>query len=142
MSNENKLQDIIKTSLENISTLIDANTVVGNPISTDNGVTIIPVSKVSMGFASGGLDYNKEKDEKANDKKAVKFGGGGGTGLNISPVGFLVIKADGKIEMVNITAKPPADPVEQIAEIIERSPEIIGKIKDLFVKDKDAKNDK
>ena len=65
---ENKIPEIIRSSMENIRSMVDANTVVGNPIATDNGVTIIPVSKVSMGFASGGLDYDKENENKSNDK--------------------------------------------------------------------------
>ena len=57
MQNDSKLQDIIRTSLENIRSLVDANTVIGNPINTESGTTIIPVSKISVGYVSGGLDY-------------------------------------------------------------------------------------
>ncbi len=130
MASENKLQDIIQTSLENLRTLVDSNTVIGNPISTPSGTTIIPISKISMGFASGGLDYNgKSASAKQN------FGGGGGTGLSISPVGFLTVKADGSVEMVNITPAP-AGTVEQVADVIERSPEIFAKLKTIFTKNK------
>ena len=58
MANENKLQDIIRTSLESIRSMIDAGTVIGDPITTEAGVTIVPVSKVSVGYASGGIDYS------------------------------------------------------------------------------------
>ena len=133
MANETKLQDLIRTSLENIRTLVDANTVVGNPINTENGVTIIPISKVSVGFASGGLDY-AVKNEPINSAKPKNFGGGGGTGLTVSPVGFLVIQKDGRVEMIDVGSKAPADPVGQITDIIDRSPEIIAKIKDIFTK--------
>ena len=92
MASENKLQYIIQTSLESLRTLVDSNTVIGNPIATESGTTIIPVSKISMGFASGGLDYSgKTLPQKQN------FGGGGGTGLNIIPIGFLVVDKDGKV---------------------------------------------
>ena len=129
MANETKLQDLIKTSLENIRTLVDANTVVGNPINTENGVTIIPISKISVGIASGGVDYMaKETSPRQN------FGGGGGTGLTVNPVGFLVIQKDGRVEMIDVGSKAPADPVGQITDIIDRSPEIIAKIKDIFTK--------
>ena len=134
MANETKLQDLIRTSLENIRTLVDANTVVGNPINTENGVTIIPISKVSVGFASGGLDY-AVKNEPINSAKPKNFGGGGGTGLTVNPVGFLVIQKDGRVEMIDVGSKAPADPVGQITDIIDRSPEIIAKIKALFVKE-------
>ncbi|MBO7341345.1 MAG: sporulation protein YtfJ [Clostridia bacterium] len=132
MANENKLQDIIQTSLESLRTLVDSNTVIGNPINTESGTTIIPISKISMGFASGGLDYNgKSAGTKQN------FGGGGGTGLSISPVGFLTVKADGSVEIVNINA--PVGTVEQVADVIERAPEIVAKFKALFTKNKKDK---
>ena len=79
-SSENKLQEIIQSSLENIRSMIDANTVIGNTISTPSGTVIIPVSKISMGFASGGMDFNG-KNEEAMRARLQNFGGGGGTGL-------------------------------------------------------------
>ena len=135
MAYENKIQDIIKTSLENIRSMIDANTVVGNPISTESGTTIIPISKVSMGFASGGLDYNgKIVKPTPAPTGAQNFGGGGGTGLSVVPVGFLVVGADGSVSMINVGDKIPSDPVEQIIDLVERSPEIIDKIVSLIKK--------
>lgn len=133
MANENKLQDIIRTSLESIRSMIDASTVIGDPINTEAGVTIVPVSKVSLGYASGGLDYNGK-----HQKPEQNFGAGGGTGLTISPVGFLVIKKDGTIEMINVGQPAPQDPIEQITSIIERSPEIFGRIKAAFTKNSKA----
>lgn len=134
MSNENKLQDIIQTSLQNIRTLIDANTIIGTPIVAA-GTTIIPVSKIAMGYATGGIDYNG-KNEPQNQPQ--NFGAGGGTGLSIQPLGFLVIDAEGKVDMINIGVKSPTDPIEQIADFIERTPEIIAKVKALLGKDEDA----
>lgn len=131
MANENKLQEIIRTSLESIRSMIDASTVIGDPIATEAGVTIIPVSKVSLGYASGGLDYNGK-----NHPTPQNFGAGGGTGLTIAPVGFLVIKNDGSVEMINVGQPAPQDPIEQITSIIERCPEIFGRIKAAFKKDK------
>ena len=134
MANENKLEDIIRTSLENIRSMIDANTVIGTPIATDNGVTVIPISKVSVGYASGGLDFNG-KDKPANNPQ--NFGAGGGTGVSINPVGFLIVKKDGNIEMINVGQTPIAgDPIEQIVYIIERCPDIVRRIKAVFKKDK------
>lgn len=129
MASENKLQEIIKTSLENIRTMIDANTVIGTPYTTPSGTTIIPVSKVSMGFATGGLNYSGKAESQPQN-----FGAGGGTGLSIQPLGFLVIAPDGSVEMVNIGLKNPSDPVEQLADLVDRSPEIIAKIKAIFKK--------
>ena len=134
MSSENKLQDVIETSLQNIRTLIDANTIIGTPINTNAGTTIIPVSKVAMGYATGGIDYTGK--EATTPSKNQNFGAGGGTGLSIQPLGFLIVNADGKVEMLNVGVKNPSDPLEQIASLLERSPEIIAKVKDLFGKDK------
>jgi len=135
-SSENKLQEIIQSSLENIRSMIDANTVIGNPISTPSGTVIIPVSKISMGFASGGMDFNG-KNEEAMRARLQNFGGGGGTGLSITPVGFLVVGADGSVDMINVGMEAQNGAIEQVAGVIERSPEIIAKIKTIFVKDKD-----
>ena len=135
-SSENKLQEIIQSSLENIRSMIDANTVIGNPISTPSGTVILPVSKISMGFASGGMDFNG-KNEEAMRARLQNFGGGGGTGLSIAPVGFLVVGADGSVDMINVGMEAQNGAIEQVAGVIERSPEIIAKIKTIFVKDKD-----
>jgi sporulation protein YtfJ len=135
---ENKLNDIIGTSLEKIRELAGTETVVGDPIYTPQGTLILPVSKISMGFATGGIDYGKKsKNPDKESKKPNNFGGGGGTGLSISPVGFLTVLADGRVEMVNVNAPAaPAGTIEQVADVIERSPTILAKIKDLFTKEK------
>ena len=133
-TSENKLQDIIQTSLQSIRSLIDSNTIIGTPIIA-NGTTIIPVSKIAMGYATGGLDYNGKEESPA---KAQIFGAGGGTGLSIQPLGFLVIDAEGKVDLINVGVKNPSDPIEQIADFIERSPEIIAKVKAILGKDKAA----
>lgn len=132
MANENKMQDVIATSLQNIKNLIDTNTVIGTPIVA-GGTTIIPISKVSMAYATGGLDYAGKSDAS---KEPKNFGAGGGTGLTMQPLGFLVVDADGNVDMINVGVKSPSDPVEQIVNILDRSPEIIAKIKALIGKDK------
>ncbi len=133
-TSENKLQDIIQTSLQSIRSLIDSNTIIGTPIIA-NGTTIIPVSKIAMGYATGGLDYNGKEESPS---KAQNFGAGGGTGLSIQPLGFLVIDSEGKVDLINVGVKNPSDPIEQIADFIERSPEIIAKVKAILGKDKAA----
>ena len=130
MATENKIPEIIRSSMENIRSMVDANTVVGEPITTDPGTTIIPISKISVGIATGGVDYMaKETSPRQN------FGGGGGTGLTVVPVGFLVIDKRGDVEFINVGQKGKPDPVDQIADFVERTPDIIAKIKDLFAKD-------
>lgn len=134
---ETKISDVISTSLEKIRTMVDANTVIGNPINTPSGTTIIPISKISMGFASGGLDYN---GKDASPAKQQNFGGGGGTGLSITPVGFLVVDKDGAVDMINVGLNAAGGTVDQIGDLLDRSPEIINKFKSMFGK-KDGKKD-
>lgn len=129
--NESKLNKIIDTSLGNIKQIIDVNTVVGEPITTAGGTVIIPVSKVSLGYASGGVDYYGKHKPSAGD--AASFGGGGGTGVTLNPVGFLVTRADGSTEFLPVSTTPnvaPApDKVDTIISFLERSPELLAKIK-------------
>ena len=135
MTSENKIPEIIKSSMENVRSLVDANTVVGDPIITTSGTTIIPISKISVGVATGGVDYNSKKE---NQPRPQNFGGGGGTGLSISPVGFLVCDSNGDVDFLNVSSKGKNDPVDQITDFIERAPDIIARIKEIFSKDKSA----
>ena len=115
MANENKMQDVIATSLQNIKNLIDTNTVIGTPIVA-NGTTIIPISKVSMAYATGGLDYAGKTDPS---KEPKNFGAGGGTAsVNAIPaVEKLVAKLSGDEKTgASIIVKALQAPVRQIAE--------------------------
>jgi len=105
--------------------MIDANTIVGEPITTADGVTLIPVSKVSFGFVGGGSDF-EQKQNKNN------FGGGAGAGVNITPVAFAIAKGN-DIEMMYIT--PPA--MSSVDRIIDTVPEVMDKIAMFINKDKD-----
>ena len=137
MANENRIPEIIRSSMENIRSMFDANKVVGDPITTPQGTTIIPISKISMGIAASGFDYNSKKDTQPRPQN---FGGGGGTGLSVNPIGFLIIDADGDVEFINVSQKGKPDPVDQIADLVERTPDIIAKIKDIFTSDKKENN--
>ena len=130
---ETKQSEIIKAALENVKSMVDANTVTGTPITTDSGTVIIPVSKVFIGLATGGIDYFGKKSTA--DKN---FGGGGGTGVTVSPVGFLVVEPNGKVDLLNLNYEPK-DPISQVLNFIEGSPELIEKIKALFNSKKDKK---
>ncbi len=131
--NENRMSEIIESSVNSLKSMVGADTIIGDPIRSDNGTTVIPVSKMSIGCITGGLDYagkNQPKDNKNN------FGGGGGTGLSMTPVCFIVIHTDGKVEILNITdaARIGANPVGDVVGLIERSPEIVAKFKEVFSK--------
>jgi len=132
--NENKLNDIIQTSLDSIKSMVDSNTVIGTPITTANGTLVIPVSKVFVGFASGGIDY---RDKNAGEKSIPNnFGGGGGTGLTVSPVGFLVVSPNGSVELLNVNepTKEKQDPISQVVGLLERSPDLIERLQAVFAK--------
>ena len=135
MENESSIKQMIHKSMQQIREIMDADTVVGQPIKLDNGVAIIPFSKVSLGFASGGLDLPAKQE-----KMRKNFGGAGGTGVTVNPIGFLVTYPDGKVEMLPITAPEEVGPLEQIAEILNRAPEVVGRLKELF-DDVDAARD-
>lgn len=134
---ESKINDIIKVSLEKIKDIVGAETIIGSPIETAAGTTIIPVSKVAVGFASGGLDYDADKQDK--DKKpsllaSASFSGGGGTGISVSPIGFLVVAKDGRVELLTVDNPNAGDTVDKLVSVIERSPEIIARVKSAFTK--------
>lgn len=131
---ENKLNEMIQTSLESIKKVVDANTIIGDPINTPDGTFILPISKVAVGYASGGVDY-ASKSEKARDDK--NFGGGGGTGITVTPVGFLVVKKDGYIELLNIN-QPGGDIGASISSIADKLPLVVDKVKKTFARKKDA----
>ena len=119
---ETKMSDIIRASMDGIKSFTDMDTVIGGAITTPNGVTVIPVSKVSMGIATGGVDYGNKRVSATQN-----FGGGGGTGLSITPVAFLTVGRDAEVNLININ--PGKDDFERFASLIEHSPEIIEKIK-------------
>ena len=134
---ESKINDIIKVLLEKIKDIVGAETIIGSPIETAGGTTIIPVSKVAVGFASGGLDYDADKQDK--DKKpsllaSASFSGGGGTGISVSPIGFLVVGKDGRVELLTVDNPNAGDTVDKLVSVIERSPEIIARVKSAFTK--------
>ena len=132
---ENKLNDIIQTSLDSIRSMVDSNTVIGSPITTANGTLVIPVSKVFVGFASGGVDY-LGKNTQNTSHTVNNFGGGGGTGLTVSPVAFLVVSPHGEVQLLNVNepTSDRSDPVSQIVGLLDRSPELIEKLKAIFAK--------
>ena len=111
-----KLPNMLESTIQKIREMLDVNTVVGTPIETQDGVTIIPVSKVSVGFGGGGSDF-------ANKTGENPFGGGVGGGVKVSPVCFLVVK-DGNVRMLSVPT-PANSTTERIVEMI---PDTLDKI--------------
>ncbi len=132
---ENKISDLFASTLDSVKNVVDSNTVMGAPITTASGTTIIPVSKVSVGFVGGGTDFGSKKDDKKN------FGGGGGTGVSASPIGFVVVNADGDVNFISVENPMGVDGAS-IGEIAERAKGLIGRIKELIDKKKAEKAEK
>ena len=119
------MSEIIKASMDGIKDFSDMNTVTGNAINTPSGVTVIPISKVTMGIATGGIDYGDKRNSASQN-----FGGGGGTGLSITPIAFLTVGREGEVNLISVNS-PPSD-VDKITSLIEHSPDIIDKIKSVL----------
>ena len=124
MENKSPLNDMMRSAMEKVREMVDTNTIVGQPITTPDGVTLIPISKVSFGFGSGGGDYGKAPKEN--------FGGGAGGAVKIDPVAFLVIK-DGTTRVLPV-AVPPTSTMERI---VEKVPDILDKMEKRFDKKED-----
>ncbi len=120
--------DLMEVTMQKIREMVDVNTVVGQPIVTPDGITMIPVSKVSFGFGCGGGDFVSKAQVTGAPNP---FAGGGAAGINIVPVAFLVIK-DENVKLVNI-APPAANTVDRVIELI---PELVEKVQELVGKDK------
>ena len=123
---EQTASGILATTIEKVRQLVDVSTIVGEPIRLSDEITVIPVSKVTYGFASGGSDFPSKGS-------AELFGGGGGAGITINPVAFLILK-DGEVTLKHITANDNA--VERVVNMV---PELIDKFSGVAEKVKGGK---
>lgn len=124
----NKIEEVMRSAMNNLRSLVDIDVVVGRPIISETEMTIIPLTKVTMGFVSGGGEYNADLKDKKDAE--YPFSGGSGGGLSIKPIGFLVIK-NKEIELVKIDSK------SAIEKLIETVPEVAKFISQNFCKKKD-----
>ncbi|MGN0143455.1 MAG: GerW family sporulation protein [Clostridium sp.] len=131
MSNEQPVENLMRSTMENLRDMIDANTVIGEPIETKDGSMIIPVSKLSFGFVSAGSEFNSNSNH--SDESSFPFGGGSGSGVSLKPVSFLVIKDD-MIRMMSIEHETTYD------KIADNIPQVLDMIKSL-IKDLKKKNE-
>jgi len=122
--NEHPINSLMDTTLKKIKDMIDVNTIIGDPITTPDGTTIIPVSKVSYGFASGGSDLPTKKESKDC------FGGGSGAGVTINPIGFLTVHK-GDIKLIPIEKYDGA-----MDRVVGMIPDVFDKITEYFKKNK------
>ncbi len=123
---ENRLSDVIRASLDGVRGFTDMDTVIGNAIHTPSGVTVIPVSKLSVGFAGGGVDFAAKKS--LNNQN---FGTGSGSGVSITPIAFLTVDKDARVNLIRINDSTESN-IDRLTSLIEHSPELIQKIKSSF----------
>lgn len=116
------LEILVKTAIEKIRDMVDTETIIGKPITTSNGTTIIPVSKVSVGFGSGGSDL---PTKQAKDL----FGGGAGGGVTIQPIAFITIMPDGNVKLLQMTINASKEnaALALIPDIVDKISGIISK---------------
>lgn len=114
---ENQLNGFLGVTMDKIKEMVDVNTVIGNPIPTQDGTTVIPISRVSYGFASGGTDL----PSKAQPNKGL-FAGGSGAGITITPIAFLAVK-NGSVRILQI--EPYFSPVDRA---LEKIPDVMDKL--------------
>lgn len=99
---DHPIKSLMSTTMENLKSMIDVNTIIGDPVQSPDGLIIIPISRVSFGFASGGAEYNitnKQQDNSENAK--LPFGGGTGAGVSLYPVAFIVV-GNGQIKLMTV----------------------------------------
>lgn len=119
------ISEILKASLDTIRCFANADSVVGDPISTPHGVTIIPISKLTVGFIGGGADYGQKKLSHVQN-----FGGGSGTGLSVTPIALLTIDEHANTSIIQINEKKQI--ADKFISFFERSPEILERIKSVM----------
>ena len=119
---KNPIGELMQNTMENVKNILKVDTVVGDPIYTPDGITLVPISRISVGFGGGGIELNSKKSPDARP-----YGGGNATGVKIDPIGFLVIK-EGNIRMINIM--PPANTT--LDRIIDLVPQVIDRV-DSFI---------
>ena len=131
---EHPIGKLMQTTLENIKDMVDVNTVIGEPIAAPAGVTVIPFSKVSFGFATGGGDYDGKKEDSLA-RENLPFAGGSGAGVSVQPVGFLVIHED-SVRLL------PAQNKTALERAVGCAPQLMDDLKHILVSQKENREQK
>ncbi len=125
------IEGLMKTAMESIKDMVDVNTILGDPVETPDGSVIIPVSRVSFGFAAGGSEFSSlqkvERGYEPGDKGGLPFGGGSGAGITLNPVAFLVVNGEQ-------TRLLPVDSNVLVDRLVDAAPQIIDKVQNLMGK--------
>jgi len=121
-----QISALMETTMQKMKEMIDANIIVGDPITTADGITLIPVSKLSFGFVGGGSDFSQKQASKNG------FGGGTGAGVNITPIAFMIVKGQ-DVELIYVTPST----LSTVDRIIDTVPEVLNKVSEFMGKDKE-----
>ena len=128
MEKINPIGELMQSTMDNVRSMLKVDTVVGDPIVTPDGITLIPISRISVGFGGGGVEFTASKI--GQDRP---YGGGNATGVKIEPIGFLVIK-EGVIRMISVT--PPAN--NTVDRLIDLVPQVMDRVDNFIDKQKNA----
>ena len=126
MEKKNPLNEVLQESMAKVREMVDTNTIVGQPIQTPDGVTLIPISRVSFGFGGGGTAFGNKKEPAADPNLGTAMG----AGVKVEPVSFLIIK-DGTVRVLPV-AVPAVNTVDRIVEMV---PDVVDKVSG-FIKKK------
>lgn len=132
---EHPIEGLMTTAMNSIQDMIDVNTIIGEPIETTNNVVVIPISKVSFGFAAGGSEFKGEtideytkRDKEEDIQYRLPFGGGSGAGVSINPIAFLVIQQDG-VRLLPVNYVSAVDKLlDYVPDLMDKANEIVNKI--------------
>ena len=133
--NEHPIEGLMTTAMNSIQDMIDVNTIIGEPIETTNNIIVIPISKVSFGFAAGGSEFKGEpineyskKDKDEEIQYRLPFGGGSGAGVSINPIAFLVVQPEG-VRLLPVNYSSAVDKLlDCVPDIMDKINGITGKI--------------
>ncbi len=131
MEGNHPINELMSTTMQKIREMVDANTIIGEPIRTDD-VTLIPVSKLTFGFTAGGSDFTT-KNQKPNAENS--FGGGGGAGVSITPVAFLAVRGS-SVKLISVA--PPA--MSTVDRVVEMVPDVVDKVTDFIDKQQEKRD--
>ncbi len=131
---EHPIQGLMSAAMNSIQDMVDVNTIIGDPIETNNNIVIIPISKVSFGFAAGGSEFSEEtieeyvkKEKEETIQYKLPFGGGSGAGVSINPVAFLVVQ-DGKVKILPVNHSSAIDRLlDYVPDLFEKANQVINK---------------
>ena len=124
---EHPIGDLMQTAMASIKDMVDVNTVIGEPVQTDGGATVIPISKVSFGYVTAGGDISSQEKSAQKPQGDFPFAGGSGAGVSVQPVGFLVVNGD-SVRMLPATCQTVADRVvELIPAVMEDVKNLLGR---------------